>query len=79
MLCLTRYDRNNGQRLQQEDFCQAMNIPAESKYQNSGYYYGVTSIIETAEKIGLDIRYDILDFMLYNFLIGNMDGNAKNL
>ena len=79
VLCLTRYDRNNGQRLHQEDFCQAMNIPAESKYQNSGYYYGVTSIIETAEKIGLDIRYDILDFMLYNFLIGNMDGHAKNL
>ena len=79
ILVIKRYDRNNGLRIHQEDFCQIMNISCETKYQNAGYYYGIPSIIEAAHNLGIDIRYDLLKFTLFNYFIGNMDGHAKNL
>ena len=84
-LAVERYDRitdKNGRlhRLHQEDFCQALNIPSEMKYQKEG---GVSlkqcfELVRKASTVPvLDIR-SLLDAVIFNFLIGNNDAHGKN-
>ena len=80
-----RYDRRideNGavRRLHQEDFCQALGIPSQIKYQAEG---GPTlrdcfsMLRATSSSPVLDLRV-LLDAVTFNLLIGNNDAHAKN-
>ncbi len=81
---IERYDRvvSNSQikRLHQEDFCQALGIVSENKYQSEG---GVSlkAAFELVRRISsvpvLDIQ-SLLDITIFNFLIGNNDAHGKN-
>jgi len=84
-LLVERYDRvhaDNGLliRLHQEDFCQALGIVPEYKYQNEG---GPTptqafSLLRECSTLPvIDIR-NLLDAMIFNYLIGNNDAHGKN-
>jgi serine/threonine-protein kinase HipA len=84
-LLVERYDRvadaqRHRLRLHQEDFCQALGIVPEMKYQNEGGP-------DLAQCFGLMRRVTrpsapqvlrLFDYVIFNTLIGNHDAHAKN-
>jgi serine/threonine-protein kinase HipA len=68
------------QRLHQEDFCQALGIPSQNKYQHEGgpslkQCFELLRNVSSAPAIDLLI---LLDGVIFNFLIGNNDAHGKN-
>ncbi len=82
-LIVERYDRigTDGviRRLHQEDFCQALAIPPESKYQSEGGPSLAQSfgLLDACTRPALD-RLELLRRVLFNYLIGNADAHGKN-
>jgi serine/threonine-protein kinase HipA len=81
-LLVRRYDRGgeNGARFHQEDFCQALRIPPEEKYEGEGGP-GVEDCAALLRRRSGAPAVDIpefLDCLLFNFLIGNHDAHGKN-
>ncbi len=84
-LLVERYDREvdeagNVQRLHQEDFCQALGVPPELKYQSEGgpglkSSFGLLRMAATVPATEL-VR--LLDAVIFNALVGNHDAHAKN-
>ncbi len=84
-LLVERYDRTTGaagnlERLHQEDFCQALGIASEIKYQNEGgpsaqQCFQLLRSAATAPAVDI-VR--LLDAVIFNFLIGNYDAHGKN-
>ena len=83
-----RYDRKQirtpegtaYERLHQEDFCQALGIPSENKYQNEGgpslrRCFDLLREVSGAPVIDLQ---RLLDAVIFNYLIGNHDAHGKN-
>jgi len=83
-LLVERYDRtrdgNHIRRLHQEDFCQALGYPAEMKYE-SQRGPGLDRCSALIRKLGLGPAavQGLLDWTVFNALIGNADAHAKNL
>lgn len=84
VLIITRYDRiiKNSKitRLHQEDMCQALGIMSEKKYQADGGPSIKTIYELIKEKLVLpiiDLQY-FLQYVIFNYLIGNCDAHAKN-
>jgi len=84
-LLAERYDRirdgeENIQRLHQEDFCQALGIPSEIKYQSEGGPSLAVSfdLIRDASSAPAPDLIALLDAVIFNLLIGNHDAHAKN-
>ena len=82
---VARYDRaETGQgklaRIHQEDFCQALGIPPERKYQTEG---GPTLkqcfalLRQISSRPGPD-ALKLFDAIVFNYLIGNCDAHGKN-
>jgi serine/threonine-protein kinase HipA len=83
-LLVERYDRDLTaepiRRLHQEDFCQALGVPADRKYQNEGGP-GVRSAIELLRSASPAPALDVprlWSALVFNWLIGNCDAHAKN-
>ena len=84
-LLIHRYDReldSKGRitRIHQEDFCQAMSIPPELKYQQEGGP-SILSCLSLIEKHSSQAALDKLKFLravIFNFLVGNSDAHGKN-
>ena len=84
-LLVERYDRVTDhqwprQRLHQEDFCQALGFIPEMKYQNEG---GPTlkqcfDLIRQVTRPNAPQILRLLDYVIFNTLIGNHDAHAKN-
>jgi serine/threonine-protein kinase HipA len=87
-LLVERYDRKHVtidgapgvERLHQEDFCQALNIVSELKYQKEGgpsfqQCFTLLRNISTAPVIDLA---NLLDAGIFNYLVGNNDAHGKN-
>jgi serine/threonine-protein kinase HipA len=83
---IQRYDRSRNKdghimRLHQEDFCQALGFLPEQKYESEGgpslgHCFTLLqgkSISPAADRLAL------LQWTIFNFLIGNADAHAKNL
>lgn len=68
------------QRLHQEDFCQALGVPPELKYQNEGGpgLAQAFALVRSATRPSAPQLIKLLDFVLFNALIGNHDAHAKN-
>lgn len=67
-------------RLHQEDFAQAMGIPASRKYEGNGEAY-LKRMFEVLRKHSSDPITDQLmlwDVLVFDFLIGNTDAHIKN-
>lgn len=83
-LLVNRYDRvvtpQGIQRLHQEDFCQAMGISPEMKYQREGgpKISDCFSLIRTASTIPVIDLKELLKGILFNLIIGNNDAHGKN-
>ena len=88
-----RYDRrmqSNGRklngmnipyRLHQEDFSQALGIPASEKYEKDGgsYLSKMFGILRDYSASPIEDQLKLWDICVFNFLIGNTDNNIKNL
>lgn len=83
-LLVTRYDRTAGDRgvdrLHQEDFCQAMGIAPETKYEKEG---GPTlaRCFALLRRIATRPAVDVLklvDAVIFNVIAGNADAHGKN-
>ena len=88
-LLVERYDRIHKQgpgiepvleRLHQEDFCQALGIVSEHKYQKESgpslkQCFGLLREVSSAPVIDLAL---LLEAAIYNYLVGNNDAHGKN-
>lgn len=84
-LLVERYDRirgadNRPRRLHQEDFCQALGVAPEYKYQNEGgpSIGDCFALVRKATRPAALYIPHLLDAVLFNTLIGNNDAHAKN-
>lgn len=83
---IERYDRErdeNGdiQRLHQEDFCQALNVLPNQKYEKEGgptLKQCIDLLRQHSTKPAMDIL-NLLAWTVFNYLIGNADAHAKNI
>ena len=82
---ITRFDRmyKNGEvhRIHQEDFCQAIGLVSGNKYQKGGGAK-IMDCYKVINEFSENRLTDILRFMewiVFNYLIGNTDAHAKNL
>lgn len=84
-LLVERYDRvleSNGQlkRVHQEDFCQAMGVVPELKYQHEGgpsIGDGFVLVRKVTSPNAPNVLR-LLDYIIFNCLVGNNDAHAKN-
>jgi serine/threonine-protein kinase HipA len=85
-LLVQRYDRVatadplHPQRLHQEDFCQALGVPPEHKYQNEGgpSLAQAFELLRRATRPSAPHILRLLDVVVFNALIGNHDAHGKN-
>ena len=80
-----RYDRaidGDGtiRRLHQEDFCQALGIPSETKYQAEGGpgLKDCFALLRHASSNAVADLRELLNAVVFNLLVGNNDAHAKN-
>lgn len=68
-------------RLHQEDFSQALGIPASRKYEQrgEGYLKKMFSILQNYSSSPLEDELKLWDICVFNYLIGNTDNHIKNL
>jgi serine/threonine-protein kinase HipA len=93
VLLVHRYDRlwqgDGGARIKRQhqiDACQALNLPPNHKYEEPAYEYAAAGAT-LADIVGLAKLCDtasaaqitILNWILFNYLIGNTDAHAKNI
>lgn len=83
-LAIQRYDRRRTQdggvvRIHQEDFCQALGIPPERKYQGEGgpSLPQCFDLLDACVRPASD-RLELLRRVHFNYLIGNADAHGKN-
>ena len=84
-LIVERFDRARGadgevERIHQEDFCQALGVRSERKYQSEGgptllQCFELVRAVSSAPVIDIG---RLLDAVLFNIVIGNHDAHAKN-
>lgn len=92
MLAVTRYDRipsPTGRaidghaglcRLHQEDFCQAMGLSGQRKYEDQKQHY-LARMADMLRRHSTNPLADVprlFELQLFNYLIGNCDAHAKN-
>jgi len=82
---INRYDRivtaEGTKRLHQEDFCQALGIPPEFKYETEGgpSLTACFNLVRHASiRPGKDVL-SLLNWVIFNYLIGNSDAHGKNI
>ena len=78
-----RYDRElaggSVRRILQEDFCQAMGVPAEEKYESDGGPSAVRCFcFLRGAGFGFAALAGFVDALAFNFIVGNADAHAKN-
>ncbi len=82
-LLVERYDRQAGPprlRLHQEDFCQALGVVSEHKYQNEGGpgLAQAFALLRSATRPSAPHTLRLLDCVVFNALTGNHDAHGKN-
>ena len=83
-LIVERYDRDLTadpiRRLHQEDFCQALGVPAERKYQQEGGPTVVQSaaLIRNCTPIPAQELPRLIRAVAFNWIVGNCDAHGKN-
>lgn len=82
-LIVRRYDRHGAEpvtRLHQEDFCQALLVRSESKYQQDGgpSLQMVSELIRRESRLPIEDVFRLWDVAVFNWSIGNCDAHAKN-
>ncbi|MFN4017954.1 MAG: type II toxin-antitoxin system HipA family toxin [Reyranella sp.] len=84
-LLVQRYDRAIGddggvRRIHQEDFCQALGVPPETKYASEGgptFKDCFALLRQVAARPAVDVL-KLLDAVIFNVIAGNADAHGKN-
>lgn len=84
-LLVERYDRRRDaeavvHRIHQEDFCQALGVPPETKYASEGgpnFKDCFELLRRISKQPGTDI-IKLLDAAIFNLIVGNADAHGKN-
>jgi serine/threonine-protein kinase HipA len=83
-LLVHRYDRENQsgrvRRIHQEDFCQALRVLPNRKYQADGGP-DLRRMTDLLNRISADVASDVdefIDRVAFSYMIGNADAHAKN-
>jgi serine/threonine-protein kinase HipA len=84
-LLVQRYDRAIGddgfvRRIHQEDFCQALGVPSETKYASEGgptFKDCFALLRRVAARPAVDVL-KLLDAVIFNVIAGNADAHGKN-
>lgn len=68
-------------RLHQEDFAQALGIPAERKYEGEqdGYLKKMFELLRAYSTDPMEDQLKLWDLCIFNYLIGNTDNHIKNV
>ncbi len=80
-----RYDRiikdNDINRIHQEDFCQALGLSSEKKYEREGgpTFAQCYQLVSDKSSRSIVDKKILLEWLVINYLIGNCDSHAKNL
>jgi serine/threonine-protein kinase HipA len=81
-----RYDRRRTDsgdtvRLHQEDFCQALGLPPELKYEKEGGpgFSDCFQLVEDWSSEPVPDAINLLNWVIFNFIIGNADAHGKNV
>ncbi|HTA96345.1 MAG TPA: type II toxin-antitoxin system HipA family toxin [Solirubrobacteraceae bacterium] len=83
-LLVERYDRKLSDtgllRLHQEDFCQALGVPAQRKYESEGGpgLLDGFALLRRAAAVPVRETPRLLEYVALSFLVGNHDAHAKN-
>ncbi|MDR6306277.1 serine/threonine-protein kinase HipA [Nitrobacter vulgaris] len=84
-LLIERYDRSRHKdgtitRLHQEDFCQALSVPPELKYEEEGGPGAERSLdlIDRATARPAADRLAFIRMLIFHYLVGNADAHGKN-
>ncbi|QKE39183.1 type II toxin-antitoxin system HipA family toxin [Ferrovum myxofaciens] len=84
-LLVERYDRSldkvgHRRRIHQEDFCQALGVVPEIKYQNEGGpdLAQCFDLVRRVSRPSAPQVLRLLDYVIFNALTGNHDAHAKN-
>ncbi|MFT4049734.1 MAG: type II toxin-antitoxin system HipA family toxin [Solirubrobacterales bacterium] len=84
-LVVRRYDRHADdegvvRRVHQEDFCQALLVRPEDKYQEDGgpSFASVASLLRRESRAPIDDLNRLWEAAIFNWAIGNCDAHAKN-
>jgi serine/threonine-protein kinase HipA len=85
-ILVKRYDRLQDEkhqypiRIHQEDFCQALAIPPEYKYQSEGgpSLKDCFKLIKTVSSLPAIDTHNLLKMVVFNIIIGNHDAHGKN-
>jgi serine/threonine-protein kinase HipA len=83
-LLVERYDRRREdgaiRRLHQEDFCQALGVPTDRKYQSEGgpSLAECFALLRRATAVPAPEVLKLLDDVALSFLVGNHDAHGKN-
>lgn len=83
-LLVRRYDRRHNDgivtRIHQEDFCQALLVRSEDKYQQDGgpSFQSVADLIRRESSRPIEDLFRLWDAAVFNWAIGNCDAHAKN-
>ena len=92
LLATERYDRRfvpeglrigtlpRPQRLHQEDFAQALGIPAAEKYEREGQHHlrDMFALLRRASSDPIADQMKLWDLLVFDWLIGNTDAHVKN-
>jgi serine/threonine-protein kinase HipA len=84
LLLVERYDREiaggGTRRLHQEDFCQALGVPTERKYESEGGpgLLDGFALLRRAVAVPARDAPRLLEYVALSFLVGNHDAHAKN-
>ncbi|MEU4841994.1 type II toxin-antitoxin system HipA family toxin [Nocardia testacea] len=85
-LVVARYDRTrDGGRLHQEDFCQALGLDPDAKYESTTEFDRLGSRLRRLASLAADraidpqaFRVDLLSAVTFNVIMGNGDAHSKN-
>jgi serine/threonine-protein kinase HipA len=83
---ISRYDREADtegklRRIHQEDFCQALGVPPDAKYEAEGGP-GLEACFNLLREHSIQPAADIsalLNWVIFNYIVGNGDAHAKNI
>ena len=86
VLWVERFDRisvddSDRQKLHQEDFCQALRVEPDRKYETLGGpgLHSCAQLIRDYSSLPAEDLPRIAEWVAFNYLIGNEDAHAKNL
>lgn len=79
-IVVERYDRANGGRIHQEDFCQALGLDVNDKYESGdgGRLVKIAKLVGPRAKNEREFRASLLRAVTFNAAIGNGDAHSKN-